>query len=699
MAAKRFLIIVLVFFSFSAAAQDEDEDVIRQQVIEQRIEAIVENLDEGADLDFTTLFDVLSTYMERPINLNQADANELRQLYLLSDAQIMNLLAHINRFGELRELFELQAVKGWDQYTIYQVLPFVTVYPPIEATKWTFKEVMKEGEHDLFLRYSRILEDQAGYAPISDAEYAENPNRRYLGSPDRIYARYRFRYKNNLSIGMTAEKDPGEEFFKGTQKRGFDFYSGHVYYEEKGWLRKFVVGDFQAQFGQGLTLWSGLGFGKSPFIASVKRNGLGIRPYTAVGENLFLRGGAITLGKGKTELTVLYSNKLIDANVTQIDSTDTEIRVSISSFQQSGLHRTLNELADRKVIREQQMGGNLSYRSRKLTIGATYMASQWGAELDRNLQIYNQFEFNSNRNAVGGVNYNLIVRNMNFFGETAMSQNGGWATLNGVLMALDQRLTVAIVNRNFQRNYQNLYANVFAERSSPTNEKGTYIAIDFKPVRKWTITGYADYFTFPWLSYQADQPTSGYEYLAQLSHKPNKTSEYYVRWRFRSKDKNSPQTDQPIDYTNPWTQENFRIHFSYKPHLNLQLKTRAEWIRYQHEGQAAEKGFMLYQDVLFKKIGSPFTFSMRYALFNTDSYNSRLYAYENDVLYFFSIPAYSGTGSRVYAMTKWHLRRGVDLWVRYARWLYTDRNSVNSGLEAIDGNARSEIRVQLRVRL
>ena len=697
MDAKRFLILALVLFSFCAAAQDDD--VIRQQVIEQRIEAIVENLDEGADLDFTTLFDVLSTYMERPINLNQADADELRQLYLLSDAQIMNLLAHISRFGELREIFELQAVNGWDQYTIYQVLPFVTVYPPIEATKWTFKEVMKEGEHDLFLRYSRILEDQAGYSPISDAEYAENPNRRYLGSPDRVYARYRFRYKNNLSIGMTAEKDPGEEFFKGTQKRGFDFYSGHVYYEEKGWLRKFVVGDFQAQFGQGLTLWSGLGFGKSPFIASVKRNGLGIRPYTAVGENLFLRGGAITLGKGKTELTVLYSNKLIDANVTQIDSTDTEIRVSISSFQQSGLHRTPNELADRKVIREQQMGGNLTYRSRKLTVGATYMASQWGAELDRSLQIYNQFEFNSNRNAVGGLNYNLIVRNMNFFGETAMSQNGGWATLNGVLMALDQRLTVAIVNRNFQRDYQNLYANVFAERSSPTNEKGTYVGIDFKPVRKWTITGYADYFTFPWLSYQADQPTSGYEYLAQLSHKPNKTSEYYVRWRFRSKDKNSPQTDQPIDYTNPWTQENFRIHFSYKPHLNLQLKTRAEWIRYQHEGQAAEKGFMLYQDVLFKKIGSPFTFSMRYALFNTDSYNSRLYAYENDVLYFFSIPAYSGTGSRVYAMTKWHLSRGVDLWVRYARWLYTDRNSVNSGLEAIDGNARSEIRVQLRVRL
>ncbi|MDP4826153.1 MAG: helix-hairpin-helix domain-containing protein, partial [Flavobacteriales bacterium] len=373
----------LVLFSFCAAAQDEDDDVIRQQVIEQRIEAIVENLDEGADLDFTTLFDVLSTYMERPINLNQADADELRQLYLLSDAQIMNLLAHISRFGELREIFELQAVKGWDQYTVYQVLPFVTVYPPIEATKWTFKEVMKEGEHDLFLRYSRILEDQAGYAPISDAEYAENPNRRYLGSPDRVYARYRFRYKNNLSIGMTAEKDPGEEFFKGTQKRGFDFYSGHVYYEEKGWLRKFVVGDFQAQFGQGLTLWSGLGFGKSPFIASVKRNGLGIRPYTAVGENLFLRGGAITLGKGKTELTVLYSNKLIDANVTQIDSTDTEIRVSISSFQQSGLHRTPNELADRKVIREQQMGVNLTYRSRKLTVGATYMASQWGAELDR----------------------------------------------------------------------------------------------------------------------------------------------------------------------------------------------------------------------------------------------------------------------------------------------------------------------------
>ncbi|MFM1931859.1 MAG: hypothetical protein RL226_1162 [Bacteroidota bacterium] len=695
-----FLSMLSVFFVQQGSAQtDEDDAQLKQQIIEQRVEAIIETLDEGVDVDFTTLFDLFSLYLERPINLNKAEAEELRQLYLLTDAQIMNLFNHIQAYGPLRDIFELQAVKGWDLSTIYNILPFVTVHPPSEASKWTWKDLKQDGTHDIFLRWSRVLEEQEGYAEIDPEEIAENPNRRYLGSPDRLYLRYRYRYRNNLSVGLTAEKDPGEEFFTGSQRQGFDFYSGHVFYEDKGFVRKVAVGDYQAQFGQGLTMWSGLGFGKSPFIASAKRNGLGLRPYTAVGEGLFMRGGAATIGFGKSEVTAFYSDKFIDANVTAIDSTDAEVRVSVSSLQVSGLHRTPGELADKKVIREQYMGANYTFRTRKLTLGATAVHSRLGASFERNLQLYNQFEFNSNENTVAGLNYNYVFRNINIFGETAISASGGTATVNGLLAALDQRLTFAVVQRRFDRDFQNLYASAFAERSTPTNERGTYFAAEFKPIRKWTFNGYADFFTFPWLSYLADQGTSGYEYLAQISHKPNKTSEYYVRWRYRSKDRNSPQTDEPMDYTTPWTQENIRLHLSYRPHVNWQLKTRAEWITYQQEGLAKERGFLIYQDVLFKRIGSPLTLSMRYALFNTDSYNARLYAFENDVLYFFSIPAYSGTGSRVYAVAKWHISRGVDLWVRAARWLYTDREQVNSGLETIDGNARTEIRVQLRVRL
>ena len=700
MASKQLLAILFLLVSVQLFGQVDDE-IIRQRMIEQRIEAIVENLDDGVELDYTTLFDQFDYFLENPLNLNKATVQDLQQLYLLSEIEILNLQRHIDEYGPLKDIHELQAVEGWTLTKIYLLLPFVRVDAGLEASDWTLKDVLEEGSHDLFIRYTRVLEEQRGYSDIDPEELAENPNRRYLGSPDKVYTRYRFRYKNNLSIGLTAEKDAGEEFFQGTQPNGFDFYSAHLYYEDKGWLRKAVVGDYQAQFGQGLTLWSGLGFGKSPFIASSKRNPLGIRPYTAVDENLFFRGAAITLGKGKTELTLLYSQKDIDANIVNIaDTSDTGIeqQVSVSSFQLSGFHRTEGELFDKDAIDERHLGANLAYKSRKFSIGATFLQSRWDADLQRNLQVYNQFEFNKNQNLVGGVDYNYVFRNMNFFGEVSMSENGGFASVNGVLMALDQRLSVVALHRHFTRDYQSLYANAFAERSRPTNEQGLFLGMEFKPARKWKMVGYADHFRSKWLSFLVDAPSAGHEYLVQLTHKPSRKSEYYIRWRQRNKDRNDNLSDAAIDQAVPWKQDFFRINASYQVHENVKFKTRAEWTRYQLQGSPAENGFILYQDLVFRKVMTPYNFTLRYALFQTDSYNARLYAYENDVLYFFSIPAYAGRGSRFYAITKIRIKKGVDLWLRYSRWLYLDRNTVNTGLDEIQGNTRSEFRAQLRLR-
>jgi hypothetical protein len=47
-------------------------------------------------------------------------------------------------------------------------------------------------------------------------------------------------------------------------------------------------------------------------------------------------------------------------------------------------------------------------------------------------------------------------------------------------------------------------------------------------------------------------------------------------------------------------------------------------------------------------------------------------------------------------MMKWDLTRGVDLWLRYAQWVYEDRNTISSGNTAIDGNKKGDVTVQLR---
>ena len=44
-----------------------------------------------------------------------------------------------------------------------------------------------------------------------------------------------------------------------SQPKGFDYYSAHAYFGNYGIVKHAIVGDYQAQFGQGLTFWTGLG--------------------------------------------------------------------------------------------------------------------------------------------------------------------------------------------------------------------------------------------------------------------------------------------------------------------------------------------------------------------------------------------------------------------------------------------------------
>ena len=134
MVNKGLVLLLCLLWSIVSVGQN-DNSVQQQQMIEQRIEAIVENLDEGVELDYTTLFDELSFRLDNPLDLNKANEQELRQLYMLSDLQILGLFNHLKEFGDLEDIHELQAIKGWDMVTIYFVLPFVRVGTGLEANK------------------------------------------------------------------------------------------------------------------------------------------------------------------------------------------------------------------------------------------------------------------------------------------------------------------------------------------------------------------------------------------------------------------------------------------------------------------------------------------------------------------------------------------------------------------------------------
>ena len=665
-------------------AQTED---LKNSLIEQRIEDIAASLDEGQELDYTNLFEDLAYYYEHPLNLNNASIDELRELYMLTDVQIANLERHIERYGPLRSLFELQAIDDFDLNTIRSVTPFITVRPTLQLSAFSLKEFFEDATHDLFIRYKRDLQLAQGFQVDPETGQPD-----YIGSPDYIYTRYRLNYKKSFRAGFTLEKDAGESLSKGP-----DFYSAHAMYSGETWLRRLVVGDYQALFGQGLTCWNGLAFGKSPFISNVKRNGIGLRPYSSVQETNFFRGAAATFGFGQVEVTPFLSDKRIDGNVDEnADSLLTDDEFIVSSLPAGGLHRTESEIANKNTVRETVVGGNIKYSRRLLTVGITGIRTSIDAELRPDLDLYNMYKPTASENFCIGADYQAVLGNANFFGEAARSQNGGFSMINGLVAAIHPRLTISAVHRHFGKDFQNTKANVFGENGlTAANERALYTGVQANLNSKFTLTAYADLIRYPWLRYRVDAPSLAKDYLAQLNYKPDKKNEIYLRYRRRQNVLNSSNDEAYVTSPAPLLQENWRIHAAYQAHPNVQMRTRAEWSVYSN-ADGTSNGFMVYQDINYKRIGSRITYSLRYALMDSPNWNTRIYAYENDVLYAFSILPYYGRGSRVYGMIKVDVARGIDFWARYGAFLYDQTREISSESADPTEVINSDIHLQLR---
>jgi hypothetical protein len=686
-------LILLLVFSCSLTFGQVVLDPNNQNTIEKKIENLAENSTE--DIDYTNILDNLTFYQDHPLELNTATADELGQLLLLNDFQIANLLRHRDSYGKFLSIFELQAVRGFDLPLIYQLLPYVKVGRDLHRLNINAKDVFKYATNELFFRVSQNIEEQKGFSAISPEDLIANPNSRYLGSPQRTFIRYRFRYGNYISAGFTGEKDAGEEFFKGSQKQGFDFMTGHVAFRNIGKMKSVNLGDYQAQFGQGLTFWSGFAFGKTADIMSIKRAGQGLKPYTSVNENLFLRGAGTSWKLGKFELTAFGSMKKVNTNGAALDSISQDLQ-AFSSFNLSGYHRTPNELLDKNNIREQIYGSHIAYKVRSLEIGITAVDYKYSADLTRSDDLYNKFEFTGRKNSNVGLDYNYIYRNFNFFGEVARSANGSFATTNGLIASLDPAFTVTILYRNFSRSYQSIYSAAVGEASRNINEKGIYIGFVAKPIKYFTISAYIDQWKYPWLKYLVDAPSGGYDGLVQINYTPSRSVDMYFRYRDRSRTKNASGIDEVIDFPINQLQKNYRFDISYKISPSFKLRNRVEVVDFAAPGQRSERGYVILQDIVYKPLSKPVSFAFRYALFDTDGYNSRIYAYENDVLYSFSIPAYYEKGTRTYLTLQYDITRKIDVWFRYAQFFYSNRSYSGSGLSEVQGPIRSDYRFQIR---
>ena len=693
----RFLCSILFLVSFSVIFSQE-----RSEIIQQRIEFISEQL-QSEDLDLTNYIEQLNYYYDNPINLNATSGEELEELNLLSTIQINALLLHRKAFGNLMTIYELQSIKYWELATIQLVRPFVSVDDRLDNLNITFKEVLKEGNNELFLRYQPTIESKAGYAQVSDS-IKQVSNNYYYGNSDRYYSRYRFTYKSNISAGFTAEKDAGENFFRGTQKNGFDFYSAHFFYKGGKYLKSFVLGDYQIQIGQGLNLWSSYAFGKTADIATMKRNPIPIRAYTSVDESRFLRGIATDLAYKNFGLLLFASAKKVDAAI--VADTSLDDLEFISTIDLSGLHRTNKEISKMNGLTEYIAGANLKYVKNSLRIGSAFIYQGYDKPFIKTIQAYNQFDFRGQQNLSLSGDYSYVYRNINLFGEVSnnfyslnQEKKGGLAMVHGALISLDSRASVGLLYRSYSSDYHTFYNAGFSEGSITQNEKGLYTGLKIKLNSAWSLSAYADVFHFPWMKYQVDAPSKGHEFLFQPTYKPNKVFEVYGRFRQQLRQKNSRFPDNTVTEIEDVLQRNYRINLSYTVNEFFTLKSRVEYVTIKRQSSEFEKGMLISQDIVYRPKSAPVDLALRYALFDTDSYDTRLYSFESNALYAFAIPAYYYQGSRAYFLIRYSFLKHFDLWFRYGVFIYNNKSIISSGSEGIIGSRKSDLIIQLRIKL
>ena len=597
-----------------------------------------------------------------------------------------------------------------------------------------------KGQHQVFLRYAQLFPNEQGYLDES------SENSKYIGDPSKLYMRYKYNFSNKLAYGITAEKDAGEAFFKGNNKAGFDFYSGHIFFRTNTIFKKVAIGDYQLNLGQGLLAWTGFGTGKSSYTMNVKKTSSTIKPYSSVDEFRFYRGAATTIVYKQFEATPFVSIKKVDANVSYSDSA--EIDLESVSLQVMGLHRNANEIDNKNALLELKVGAALKYGKPNKFIALNTMYTWYDKEVTTETKAYNSFKTIGKAYTNLSLDYNYLAGTFLFFGENAVSitnnQNNkfGYGLLNGVLFSADKKVDFALLHRYYDKKFvSGLTTNAFAESTTANNEHGLFIGTEIRPLKYFSINAYADIYQFPWLRFQTSSPSVGTDFLVQFNYKPNKVFETYFRYKNERKIENT-KIDAENGYTKVSKQnqsyfldyfdgvifekddfdedilkanasvtsdqisnakfltnhalQSFRLNFKFNANKDWSFQTRADFTIFNDEINGYHYGFLAFQDIAYKSLKFPVSFNLRLAYFDIQDWDARIYAYESDVLYQFSIPAYQNRGFRTYFNARYTIYKGIDFWVRYALTYYTNLKTISTGTNAINGNQLSELKAQLR---
>jgi hypothetical protein len=670
---------VIIFFLFSKIVQSQEtQSFNRDKIIETIAESLMENQDENKDM--SGILDELEEMISHPININTASHEDLERLRFLNSNQIENLLRYRKRTGQIFTLYEIRLIDGFNDALAEKIEPFIIIAPPEEKPRHFIHQ-------EINLRTHYIFEKEAGF--IAN----ENGDKHFTDIEPKLYLKYTGEKDERLNWSLTAENDAGEPFFKGINKAGFDFYSGHIGWNGKKILRQIIIGDFQVKTGQGLIFWSGYGGRKTVDGMSLRFMGQGIHSYSSSTEYGFYRGVATEFETGKINIITFYSNRNADANV--INYYEKGVPLSVSSIQETGYHRTENEIADKGSLNIQTAGLSAGFSDNNFRASINSGYQYFHIPMEPENQLYNQYYFRGKENYCLSADFQQVLHNVSIFGEAAISRSGGTALLAGIDASPASEIGFNLLYRDYKKNFHSIGGNAFSEFGTVMNERGIFSSINLFSIRKVTLSAYLDLYESYWVKYLSIRPVKGNDFAIQANWELVKQLNLQVRFTTETRNENSYKLTSIKTDTNK-TINRIRLNAEWLPSDYLTLRLRSEWNGI-YRADSLSQGWLVLMDATSRFFHERLTTTVRFAWYKTDNYNSGIRMYENDLPQSFNFPVYYLNGLRYYLNIGYRLSRKITFFLKISQtMLLSDSAIIGSGDMQINDNHKSELKFQMR---
>lgn len=618
-------------------------------------------------------YELLSQLAEQPIDLNRATRDDLERLPFLSAQQVMDLKEYLDRYGPMRSLSELRMVRTLD-YRQLSLLPYFVFVGEVEDTVRFPKlsTIAQHGKHELTL---------SGRVPFYQRKGDRNG---YLGYRYRHWLRYQFNYGDYVKVGLLGAQDAGEPFFAHHNTTGYDVYSYYLQIAKLGVIDQLIVGKYKVSAGMGLVLNNSFSLGKQVMLQNLGRTQNTLRVHQSRSVADYFQGAAATLHFWKPlRLTIFASYRPLDATLNDNGTAATIVT--------SGYHRTLTEMDKKDNTRQTTFGTHLDLRHQGMHVGATVVATH----LNRTLQpktssVYRQFYPAGDDFLNASLDYGITRYHLAFNGETAIDENGHFATIHALSFQPAGSVSVVALHRFYSYRYATLHGHAFSEGGRVQNENGFYMGASWQPWSRLTLSGYADFVSFAWPRYRVSQPSPARDFLAEACWQPSRRLTLKGRYRLRQRQQDESGTKQLIRNN----EHRGHLTLSYQPSAAWSSKTQVDLVRVAQ--QQIEHGYMLSQRVDWK--GRWLQLGAMAAWFDTQSYASRVYAYERQLPHEYAFPMFYGRGYRLALTARADISPSWQLNMKVGHTHYNDRSVIGSGLQEIAGSSMTDLDMQVRWR-